>query len=53
MGSDIIMTARVVDPGLFFPTGPLDTDEDGTLTWDNRYGDAPADLLDWLCGVAA
>lgn len=47
------MTARAVDPGLFFPAGPLDTDDDGGLTWDDRYGDAPADLLDWLCGVAA
>lgn len=47
------MTARAVDPALFFPTGPLDTDEDGALMWDDRYGDAPADLLDWLCGVAA
>ena len=53
MGSDIIATARTVDPDLFFPTGPLDTDDDGTLMWDDRYGDAPADLLDWLCEVAA
>lgn len=54
MGDDIILTAREVDPELFFPHGPLDTDDDGGLTWDDRYGQAPAgDLLDWLCGVAA
>ena len=53
MGSDIIMTARAVDPGLFFPTGPLDTDEDGTLMWDDRFGTEPTDLIYWLCEVAA
>lgn len=53
MGSDIIVTARAVDPYLFFPAGPLDTDDTGALMWDNRFGDAPADLIDWLCGVAA
>lgn len=54
MGDDIILTAREVDPELFFPHGPLDTDDDGGLTWDtDRYGPAPADLFSWMCGVAA
>ena len=49
---DIIAIARSVDPGLFFPDGPLDTVE-GTLTWDERFGPAPAGgLLEWLCAVA-
>lgn len=49
---DIITTARAIDPSLFFPEGPLDTDETGALTWDDRFGDTPADLTDWLCEVA-
>lgn len=48
---DMIAVARSVDPGLFFPDGPLDTDDTGSLTWDtDRYGAAPeGGLTEWMC----